>query len=324
MIQTRIRSLFVLAAGLALFGAGCDWRGWLSGFSATSTNSFISATSTSVQAAEAIQFMAGDTFEVRQTVLGFGAFLPDLLNSLDGVRTVTVTRFAPMHGAAIEWALSTTQETPTSKKMRAEYDAELRNNPRGIGEDMPALPTVATEKITTTGTVMGINLRTPHTALLPAYWPAGPYDVVGERTGIWLSDDAFLELVKTRFTILNLGLFDEALNRAAQNVGELKDAIATLRRQAATEGARKDLTELESEDEFIDYALDINGERRMVSAIRAHNWFGEVIILNNRQNPMILKVSINPLIVGAEAVSGGAAVDKLFGYEVRNIRINRP
>lgn len=323
MIHARFRTLFVLVSGLALFGAGCDWNEWLNGFSTTTTSSYISATSTSVQVAEAIQFMAGDTFEVRQTVLGFGAFLPDLLNSLDGVRTVTVTRFAPMHAAALEWTLNTTRETAASKKLRADYDAELKNHPRGIGEGMPALPTVATEKVMTTGTVMGMNLRTPHTALLPAYWPAGNYDVLGERSGIWLSDDAFLELVKTRYTILNLGLFDEALNQAAKNVGELKDAIATLRQQAATEGARKDITALQAESEFIDYALDINGEKRMVSAIRAHNWFGEVIVLNSRQNPMILKVSLNPLVAGAEAMSGSAAVDKLFGYEVRNIRINR-
>ncbi|MCC6563906.1 hypothetical protein IT087_03355 [Candidatus Uhrbacteria bacterium] len=322
MIHNRFRSLLILAAGLALFGAGCDWKGWLSGFSTTTTRSYISATSTPVEAANAIQFMAGDTFEVRQTVLGFGAFLPDLLNSLDGVRTVTVTRFAPMHAAGLEWSLNTTRETAASKKLRADYEAELQRNPRGIGENVPTPPTVATEKVTATGTVMGLNLAAPHTAFLPTYWPEGRHDVLGEKTGIWLSDDAFQELVRTRHTILNLGLFDESLNEAAKNIGELKTAISNLRQQASEEGARKDLTELEADGEFIEYPIDINGERRMVSAIRAKNWFGEVIILNNRQNPMILKVTLNPVTAGVEAANGGA-IDKLFGYEVRNIRINR-
>lgn len=323
MIQTRFRSLFVLVAGLALFGAGCDWWGWLSGFSTTSTRSYISSTSTAVEAANALQFAPGDTFEVRQTVLGFGAFLPDLLNSLDGVRTVTVTRFAPMHGAAFEWALTTTRETTASKKLRADYEAELKRNPRGIGESGPTPPTLATEKVTATGTVLGLGLAAPHTAFLPTYWPEGRYDALGEKTGIWLSEDAFQELVRTRRTILNLGLFDESLNQAVKNVGELKTAISNLRQQAAEEGARKDLTELEADGEFIEWPIDINGERRMVSAIRAKNWFGEVIVLNSRQNPLILKVTLNPVTAGVEAANGGA-VDKLFGYEVRNIRINRP
>lgn len=310
------------AAMVALMGAGCDWTGFLSGFSSSSTRSYISATSTPVEAANAIQFLAGDTFEVRQTVLGFGAFLPDLLNSLDGVRTVTVKRFAPMHVAELAWSLTTTRETSASKKLRADYEAELKRNPRGIGQQIPTPPTVATEKVTATGTLMGINLAVSHTAFLPTYWVEGDHSLQGEKTGIWLSDDAFQELVRTRRTILNLGLFDESLNDAVKSVGELKDAVARLRQDANTEGARKDLTELEADGEFIEWPIEINGERRAVSAIRAKNWFGEVIILNNRQNPMILKVTLNPVTAGVEAANGGA-IDKLFGYEVRNIRISR-
>lgn len=323
MNTSRASLLLVSAAGLALFGAGCDWSGFLSGFASTTTRSYISSTSTPVEAANAIQFISGDTFEVRQTVLGFGAFLPDLLNSLDGVRTVTVKRFAPMNSAEVEWSLTTTRETSASKKLRSDYEAELKRNPRGIGENVPTPPTVATEKFTATGTVYGINLAAPHAALLPTYWLEGKHDVHGERSAIWLSDDAFQELVRTRRTILNLGLFDESLNEAVKSVGELKDAVSRLRQQASEEGARQDLTELEADGEFIEWPLDINGERRMVSAIRAKNWFGEVIILNNRQNPMILKVTLNPVTIGVEAANSGA-IDKLFGYEVRNVRINRP
>lgn len=323
MFKNRVTGLLMLLASLTLVGAGCDWSNFLSGFSSTTTRSYISSTSTPVEAANAIQFITGDTFEVRQTVLGFGAFLPDLLNSLDGVRTVTIKRFAPMHAAELEWSLTTTRETATSKRLRAEYEAELERNPRGIGENVPTPPTTATEKVTTTGTVMGINLTAPHAALLPTYWLEGIHDVHGERSGIWLSDDAFQELVRTRRTILNLGLFDESLNEAIKSVGELKDAVSRLRQQASEEGARKDLTELEADGEFIEWPLDINGERRMVSAIRAKNWFGEVIILNNRQNPLILKVTLNPVTLGVEAANSGA-IDKLFGYEIRNVRINRP
>lgn len=324
MTNASLRNLMVCGCAVALLGAGCDFGGWLRGFSTTSTSGFISATSTPVEAANAIQFLPGDTFEIRQTVLGFGAFLPDLLNSLDGVRTVTVKRFAPMYVAELGWELSTTRETEASKKLRAQYEADLRRNPVGVGEATPPPPTLATERVTASGTVLGINLRASHSAFLPTYWPEGKYDMLGEKTAIWLSDDAFQELVKTRRTILNLGVFDDSLNDAARNVSELKEAISNLRKEASAEAAFKDLTELQADAEFIEWPLDINGERRMVSAIRAKNWFGEVIILNSRQNPMILKVTLNPLTAGAEAIGGGAAMDKLLGYEVKNIQLKRP
>ena len=315
-----IPALFLLATA----GFGCSGEYWPFG-NTTSTGGFISSTSTAVEAAEAIQFIPGDTFEVRQTVFGFGAFLPDLLKTDEGIRYVTVLRFAPTHVAELQWNVIATRETDASKRARARYERDLEENPRGIGESVIPPPNVVTERVTTTGTLLGINLRTSHTALLPVYWKEGRYDVVGERTAIWLSDDAFLELVKTRRTILNLGIFDEAVNQAAKNITGLKDAYARLRNTAAEEGKFKDLTQLEADPEFIEWPLDVNGERRIVSAIRARNWFGEVIVLNNRQNPMILKVTLNPAAVATDAINGeGDVVEKLFGYEVKNIRLNRP
>jgi hypothetical protein len=316
MQTNRIRHLALVGLFLALAGAGCAWFG-----AKTLDGQITEEKTAAVEAAEAIQFIPGDTFEIRQTVLGFGAFLPDLLKSKDGVRTVTLTRFAPTHGAELNWTLTTTRETESSKKLRAEYEAELNRNPKS---KLPA-PTTATESVTTDGELLGINLRTSHAAFLPTYWPEGKYDMVGEKTGIWLSDDAFLELSKTNRTILNLGIFDEALNGAIKNVTELKDAVDTLRQEASQESAYKDLTELTAEESTIEWPLDVNGERKMVSAIRARNWFGEIIVLNSRQNPLILKVTLNPLAAGMDLAAGnGSIMDRLFGYEVNNIQLKRP
>lgn len=312
---------------LAVAGWGCAsfaWP-WQNASSTLTGPSIASATSTPVEVANAIQFIPGDTFEVRQTVLGFGAFLPDLLKTDEGVRTVTLKRFAPTNFAALDWTLTATRETDASKRRRLAYEADLKANPRGIGDVIPPPPNVVNERVTTSGTVLGINLRTTHSAYLPVYWTEDKEDLLGERSAIWLSDDAFQELVRTRRTILNLGLFDESLNQAAKNVAGLKDAYATLREQADADGKFKDLTELNADDEFIEWRLSVNGEERTVSAIRAHNWFGEVIVLNNRQNPMILKVTLNPQAALAAALGSDASlVENLFGYEVKNIKLNRP
>jgi hypothetical protein len=283
------------------------------------------ATSTPEDLAKNIQFLAGDTFEIRQTVLGFGAFLPDLLKSDDGVRLVTIKRFAPEHVAELAWQVTTSKESDASIKARNDYENNLKNHPVAIGADAPAPPSPEMVKETTSGTLLGINLRTPHSAYLPLYWPEGKYDIVGEKSAIWLSDDAFLELVNTRHTILNLGVFDDALNEAAKNVSGLKDAYGALRKQAEVDGKSKDLTELQADAEFIQWPISVNGETQNVSAIRAQDWFGEVIVLNNRQNPMILKVSLNPTTALAATLGGNSSlVQNLFGYEVKNIVLNRP
>ncbi len=314
--------LFLLAAS----GWGCRLGNLpFSNEGTETTTSTVSFGSSAVEAAKAIQFMPGDTFEVRQTVLGFGAFLPDLFQSKNGVRTVTLTRFAPMNTANFSWNVTVDQETAASIKARAEYDKEVASHPRAIGEAGPVPPVPQMETVTVTGTVMEASLKSSHAAFLPAYWGQGVKNLENEKSGIWLSQDAFDELVRTRHTILNLGVFDSEANQAARNVSELKSAIDKLRKQANEDGKFKDLTLLEAEPDFIEWPLQVNGKTVNVSAIRAKNWFGEVVILNSAQNPMILKVTLNPLAAGASDALGGNTdvLSKMYGYEVSNIQIKR-
>ena len=100
-----------------------------------------------------------------------------------------------------------------------------------------------------------------------------------------------MELVRTRHTILNLGVFDAEANQAAKNVADLKTTLDRLRKQANEDGQFQDLTLLEAEPDFIEYPLEVNGRTVMVSAIKAKNWFGEVIILNSAQNLSLIHIS---------------------------------
>lgn len=323
----RLNRLFAGLCLIALMGAGCDWRSLplVSRFAPAASTSTVSFGESPIEAAKAIQFLPGDTFEVRQTVLGFGAFLPDLFGNKDGVRTVTITRFAPSNFANFSWSVTTEQETQASIEARKAYERELETNPRGIGEGVTAPPVPKMEQVTASGTVLDVSLKTPHSAYLPAYWSPGVQSLMNEKSGIWLSEDAFMELVRTRHTILNLGVFDSEANQAAKNVAELKTALDRLRKQANEDGKFKDLTLLEAEPDFIEYPLQVNGRTVTVSAIKAKNWFGEVIVLNSAQNPMILKVTMNPLASTASDALGGniALLDKMYGYEISNIQLKR-
>lgn len=191
-------------------------------------------------------------------------------------RTVTVKRFAPMNHAEIEWS-------------------------------------VTKDGVSTTGTVTNINLQNSHAAQLPAYWQKGKQSLADEKTGIWLSDDAFQELSRTKQTILNYGIFDEDAQTISKSDPGFKTAYDALRQRAGTDGKTHDLTLMKADAEPIEWKLSVNGKERTVSAWKARNWFGEIIVLNDRQNPLILKLNLNQ----------DEFMDKVYAYEIVNIEMKR-
>lgn len=271
-------------------------------------------------AAARISFLPGDTFEIQQTMLGFGAVLPELLGQRDGMKQVTVNRFAPTHTAEVKWQMTVKHETQSSREAREAYERA-----RDAGE-AATLPAATYETSNVTGTMIGIGLQSPHTAYLPAFWQEGEMDLRNERSGLWLSDDAYLELSKTGQTILNLGVFDEETNRIAHGLQEVDHAMATLRARANEDGRTHDLTLLKADAERLIVPLEVNGMTVNVSAIRARNWFGEITVLDNRQNPLILQVTIHPLSAGLADLLGGGltSLDHLLGYQITKVRVQAP
>ena len=312
---SKIASLGAIACSLALLGLGCD-----------KAPSFLQqkqdkpTLTETVEAAKAVEFIPGDSFTIRQTFMGVGGFLGNLASFKDGEREVTITRFAPGHAANLDWSLKAVREKADSIKARNEYEAAMKD---GKATGLPPRPEF--EDIVTTGTVKNISLDASHGAFFPNYWSTEPLDLVGEKSGLCLSNDAFQELSRTRHTVLNFGVFDESAQKAAQGIDDVKDAYKALRQQADSEGAKRDLTLLEAEETTSDYTIRVNGEEKVVSVIKAKNWFGEIIVLNNAQNPLILKASLSPLKSGVADIASGtdAFLDKFFGYEITDITIKR-
>ena len=304
---------------VSLFGFGCvtPWsHDALPPSAATPSFGGLSSKETAAR----VRFMANDSFEMRQTLFGFGAFLADVTGSTKGIRYVTITRYVPKEIAALKWTTVEERETDASKKRRADYDAEIAKKTFAIGEKMPLPPESEMEKQTAEGTLTNINLKNSHTLMLPFYWHAGDTVITqGDKSAMWLSDDAFLELEGTRQTVLNFGVLDEIANKVSQNINQLKSALARLRRQADEEGKNKDLTLLKAEPDFVDWSLKVNGQDVTVSAIRAKNWFGEIVVLNNRQNPLVLKLTLNPLLAGASIFNRQEGWSHIFGFEVTNL-----
>lgn len=273
-----------------MIGAGCQVSPILSNPSETRAVSLASLSP--AQAAERLQFIGGDTFELKQTLFGMGTFLAELTKSKVGRREVQITHFAPMNSAELSWRLSVDERTA-----------------RGL------------EVVSASGTVERIDLLRSHALEIPVYWAPGPIRAF-DKSAVWLSDDAYAELSKTGKTVLNFGVMDPSINDLIKNTKEMQTALNKLRQQAATESAHKDLTLLQAEKDDVEYAIKVNGKEVKVAAIRAKNWFGEITVLKNRQNPLIVKLALNPQIYGdAQATSTETGLASVFGYQITNLNM---
>jgi hypothetical protein len=293
-----MKQLFALYSAVALFGWGCDRLPGLPTTEPEPTSPFSQLSPK--EAADKIQFLPNDTFEVRQTVLGLGASLPDLTGSSTGVRYVKIDRFAPMNTADLSW-------TSVIERLAPPKDGATSSQP-------------IVEKTNQAGSVTYIDLKNSHSLLLPVYWQAKEMRVTHDKSVVWLAEDAYRELSRTGKTVLNMGVVDEAANTIVKNLKELKSAWAKLRNQAVTEEKAADLTILEAEKDRIEWPLRINGIEKKVSAIKAKSWFGELVILDSQQNPLVLKLTLNPALVGAD-IAGKQGLKSLFGYEITNLMV---
>lgn len=262
------------------------------------------------EAAKRINFVPGSQIEIRQTYLGMGAKQAEELSNGDktGVRIITVERFAPGNYANLNWSLSQEVETQASIKARNAYEA---------GET-DVKPEPETERLTVVGSLKNIDLKNSHKLFLPAYWPTDQAEISG-HSAIWVSADVLEELQKTKNSTIYFGILDSALFGAMNTAKEFADSIQALRQDASEASVKTELDLVKAEDPS-DWELMVNGEKVKVQVIKANNWFGEIVVLNNPQNPLILKMTFNPISAGAlDLFSGTGFLKSLLGYEVTQL-----
>lgn len=302
---------FVLVA-LAVTGWGCvNPIGKLATvFSGPTTSTFKGVSAH--DAAQKINLVPGSVIEMRQTFLGFGAKLAAALagENKEDVRVIVVDRFAPMNVADASWKLSTKVEADSSVKAREDARKQGKTEPE------PVMVDKASE-----GTIQGFNLKDGHSLYLPAFWPESATATSLGATGIWLSDDQFQSLSRNRVATLDFGLLDATFNNAVAKISDFKDAFAKLEGQADAVGNRTDVFKLDGDKDPVEWPLTVNGQDVKVEVLKAHTWFGEIVVLNNRQNPLVLKATLNPLTAGAaDAFTNLGALKALVGYEVTELK----
>lgn len=275
---------------LVTLGAGC---GWIKDKAANIPSIPIGPkladfNVTPAESARKVNFVAGSQMEIRQTYLGVGARQADALagDNKEGVRIVTIERFAPMVYANLSWKLSRKIET------------EMR---------------------TVKGIIKDIDLKNTHQIYPPAYWPSDNITNQG-TSGIWLSEDAFNALVKSRMTSIAYGILNAELYGAMGAAKDFADALKSLQGQVTEAEKNNELDLAKADADYSDWTLNINGQDVVVQVFKARNWYGEMVVLNNPQNPLILKMTFNPLISGAvDPLKGGDLLSTLIGYEVTRL-----
>lgn len=257
-----------------------------------------------VLASEEVDFADGAQFVLAQNWFG------------DETRDVTVEDWVAGERATLAWSMTRREETAASQAARE----AAASAPVGSGAVMPD---AVYEDVTTTGSVRTDALGNAERVLLPSYWPEGDYDVRGEENSVlWLSRAQYDELVSTRSSHIALGLFDSELQDLLALGDTAKAALAALQGELASEEkTNADVTQLTADADWGDYTVQVNGEERTVSVVRAKNMFASYVILANPENPLILQVSMKPWSLGIGMFSVLRSIDSLAGYHVTSITL---
>jgi hypothetical protein len=293
----RSRVLAAALAGFCLIGAGC-WSSFDQQFPplpGTQAEVLPIESVSSTEATARLRLIGGDTFELQQTLFGLGAYLSQVSQAQLNARRVEVNHFIPHETAALTW-------TVTVDEQKLDHIEEFEAS----------------------GTISGIDLRRSHTLSNPLYWEPRDMQLV-ESSALWLSDDAYQELVNTGKTVVNFGVTDEAANTILKNMSEMQSAWDRLRNSSVQQSVREDITLVKAVAPEEEYPLTVNGKEIKVKVIRARNWFGEIVVLKNPENPLVLKLSLNPLTYGAAgAVAKSADLKNVFGYEIAKLNVHAP
>ncbi len=262
---------------------------------------------TPAEASKRINLVHGSVIEMRSTFLGFGAKLAAALagEKKEGTRVIVIDRFAPGVLASLEWKLSSKVEATSSIKAREDARKAKQPEPEPIMVDQTVL-----------GNLIAINLKDAHSLMLPAYWPEKAEGSAMETSAIWLSKDVYEGLSRNRVATLDIGILDPALQGVVATSAEFKKALNLLQGQVKTIEDRTDVFKLTGDADPSEWTLRVNGQDVKVEVLKARTWFGEIVVLNNPQNPLILKATLNPAMASLANVLNLGALQALFGYEV--------
>jgi hypothetical protein len=160
-----------------------------------------------------------------------------------------------------------------------------------------------------TGTISLVNRGDAKAMLLPAFWTTGDVQASGNG-GLWLSPSSYSELASLGKTEWRLGVAENVISPLSAALRKFNDLSARI--FGSTTDTRISSPFTVTKTAVLEaYPLKVDGQIVRVRAVKAASWFAEFLILENPDNPLILKTTVNPL-----------AAPALKAFETTKIRWN--
>ncbi len=293
--------IILIVIGVIAIGVGCAKK-------KTPSSSSAAKNGMAASASEATDFKVGSSFVLEQTVFPFeGKF--ETVDPAHDKRTIKVTAFDAGNAAEVTWHLTQLVLTDESKAAEKTWED---------GGKQGAAPQPKYGQIDTDGTLSRINLGSMHMIGSPLIWPFG--DPSESKTSeVWVSSDVYQELSRTRSATVYMSALIAARSVAAGNAA-LTKLIGDIQTRADIIGNRTDVDLMKADETRVDYPVKLNGADTTVKAIKAKNWYGEILVLDNPKNPLILSFTFNPDLQGVQASQDDVNVLKgLLSYKIVEI-----
>lgn len=272
--RIELRGIVIVAA-LLVGGAGCNLASAVKLRSPFEFGGTIPA-----PASFPLTIATGAKFTMRQSALGIGGTIADVLGSRNGSRSVNV-RALDDEKISIDWVSLDATSTPEA------------------------------------GSIVSNGWRDASAALPPVFWKQGTMNLNGNSL-VWLSPKSYADLQNgaTVWQTLPPNLQLPPLAKKALTTFESL-AIKLSKQASATSTSPFRLSKAA---DIAAYPLRINGSIEQVQAIRATGWFADIVVLKNPQTPLVLNVTIHPAALGAlEALRSYGIDPATLGFEVTDI-----
>jgi hypothetical protein len=278
---------------LVLFGFGC-WNK-----QASNTGGMTQALDITLidrinpaDAARVIKFKEGSSFEIHQRAVLLGDAITES-DTAGSKRVVTLNAFSSKADAVFRWDLREEIPAPSSTQPTVQIAA---------------------------GSLKAIELNQTHDVMLPVSWPEGEGSAY-LKGGVWASDTCYQELSRTRVSTVYLHVLDPISGLVKDPT--IRASMNDLTQRYGEASARTDLDLMRAQGDLAEYPLQVNGKQVNVQVIKARNWYGEITVLNNPDNPLILAFTFDPPTSGSavEASRGMDLLKSLMSYEITRIDI---
>ncbi len=268
-------------------------------------------------ATESLALFEGSEIVLRETVLGLGGPFVGFFKKEDAPLRLSVNQWKSGERAKINWDRTRERETEMSAQARQAYNIQFENAP--IGTKIPAPPQPKFETVVDAGMLKTESLAEATGIFLPIFWEIGKEGGEGSSL-LWLSQAQYDELIQTRHTQINLGLFDDSVSYAIGLTDQVKNFVEKLKGSEVAP-KEKNVLEIEANVEWGTYELTVDEIRTTVQTIRAQNAFARYTILANRNNPLILELMLSPASRGSLNLFRRESIGEAFwGYEIVSVK----